>query len=86
MENLSNNERQLFELIDMWIEENEYMKRINQTLYENTQLFEHGYEINFDEKLHNFFASKITRFQKDTNKLYSLLPEKYFKWNNGEEK
>lgn len=79
---LSKNEKMLFELVDMWINECDYLRQINSEIYKNTQLFEHGYESNFDENLHNFFAKKITRFQKEINELYKLLPDKYFERKN----
>lgn len=76
---LSKNEKMLYELVDMWIDQCDYLRQINSELYKNTQLYEHGYESNFDENLHDFFAKKITRFQKEINELYKLLPENYFK-------
>lgn len=64
----------LKDLVEIWIQENEYLKQINHELYTHTELFENGYERDFDEKLHNFFAKKITRFERDKQELWKLLP------------
>lgn len=58
-----------------WIAETKKLKDINHYLYEHTELFENGYESEFDELLHNFFAKKITRYTKELNELYLLVPD-----------
>lgn len=74
MSNLPKYKRFLKDLVEMWIQENEYLKQINHELYTHTELFENGYERDFDERLHNFFAKKITRFEHDKHELWKLLP------------
>lgn len=79
MENLSTNENTLALYIAAWIKANRTLKEFNHILYERTELYEHGYERNFNEKLHNFFAKKITRFSKEENELLNLLNGKILK-------
>lgn len=76
MANLSKNEKILKELLEMWLKENDFLRQINHELYTHTELYEHGYEKNFDTNLHNFFAKKITRFNKERNELYLLISDK----------
>lgn len=79
MEELSPNEIEFKEWAYAWLNLNAKLRKINKVLYERTEWYEHGYERNFDKKLHNFFAKKITRFKKEENELFNLLPEKIMK-------
>lgn len=64
--------------IKIWIYKNDDLRLANKWLYEHTEYFERGYESDFDEKLHHFFAKKITRFTKEYNELIKLVtPELY---------
>lgn len=71
--NLTNNEIDFKVWAIHWIRTNRALMQLNKRLYERTELYEHGYERNFDEDLHNFFAKKITRFKKDENELLKLI-------------
>lgn len=62
--------------LKLWIYKNDDLRIANKWLYEHTEYFERGYESDFDEKLHHFFAKKITRFNKEYNELTSLIPQK----------
>lgn len=61
--------------LKIWIYKNDDLRIANKWLYEHTELFERGYESDFDEKLHHFFAKKITRFNKEYNELTNLIPK-----------
>lgn len=74
------------EWIKAWLIANDQLRRINKELYERTELFERGYEDDFDENLHNFFAKKITRFNKEHNELLKLLSNEVIEYINKEEK
>ena len=59
-----------------WIFVGKYLKReINKLLYEKTELFEGKTHLDFKEDLHNFFAKKICRFQKEENELLKILEQ-----------
>lgn len=63
-------------LITEWIETNEKLRKINNYLFENTELFEEKYMNDYREETFRFFAGKITRFTNDYNKLMNTLNEK----------
>lgn len=62
-------------LISIWMYYNEKLREINNELYCRTELYEGKYEYEFAENLHNFFAKKITRFNKDLNTLYKVIEQ-----------
>lgn len=74
----SNYKRDLALWIKIWIYKNDDLRIANKWLYEHTEYFERGYESDFDEELHHFFAKKITRFIKDYNELLSLITPEFY--------
>lgn len=73
---MNNKEKKLF-LIAKWLEYNDKQKEITKYLYNHTELFEGKYEDDYETKLFNFFAGKITRYSKDYNTLFrEILTQK----------
>lgn len=72
---MKNNYQRKIELIAKWLILLEKMRKINQVLYKDTELFEGRLETDFDEEVHSFFAAKITIYNKWRNELFGRLPK-----------
>lgn len=60
-------------IIIEWIMTNRQLKNMNKYLFSHTELFEGKYIDEFKGDLYGFFAGKISRFQKDENRLRELM-------------
>lgn len=76
---LPKNKQLLKDAILIWLKTNNELREINKLIYEHTEFFENGYESNFDEEFHNFFAKKITRFAKEQHQLFNLMDDNFRK-------
>lgn len=68
--------KRLLKIIIKYLKLEEEQQKLIKFAYDNTEIFEQKYMIDFPDELFRFFSGKITRYATEYNKIMNLLPEK----------
>ena len=69
-------DKKLLKYINEWLYLNDKMRKINQILFNHTELYERKYTQDFEDSLFRFFAGKITRYTREENQIRKMLTPK----------
>ena len=69
-------DKKLLKYINEWLYLNDKMRKINQILFNHTELYERKYTQDFEDSLFRFFARKITRYTREENQIRKMLTPK----------
>lgn len=77
---ISRYQKELASYIALYLYYLEQLRLLNQYIYNRTELFERGYENNYWDELHNYFAKKLTLYARYITDLFDTMNEVPFEY------